>query len=211
PLNAISIAAQRLNRDFIPEDQKKAEDFKNLSGVIKDEIKRLNGIIEEFLTFSKSRRLDFSKFSITEMLQKIVSLIREEASTRGITIETTWRYTPGLISMDVNKLQQAFINLIKNAMESISEAKGKIIIAVEKEDKNHIVVKISDTGCGMTSEEIEKIFSPEYTTKEKGVGLGIPLAFEIIRGHDGDIRVISRKGRGTTFEVVLPVERFSET
>lgn len=211
PLNAISIAAQRLNRDFIPEDQKKAEDFKNLSGVIKDEIKRLNGIIEEFLTFSKSRRLDFSKFSITEMLQKIVSLIREEASTRGITIETTWRYTPGLISMDVNKLQQAFINLIKNAMESISEAKGKIIIAVEKEDKNHIVVKISDTGCGMTSEEIEKIFSPEYTTKEKGVGLGIPLAFEIIRGHDGDIRVISRKGRGTTFEVILPVERFSET
>ena len=76
---------------------------------------------------------------------------------------------------------------------------------MEKEGKNHIVVKISDTGCGMTSEEIEKIFSPEYTTKEKGVGLGIPLAFEIIRGHGGDIRVISRKDKGTTFEVILPV------
>lgn len=210
PLNAISIAAQRLKRDFVPADPQKAEEFNKLSGVIKDEIKRLNGIIEEFLTFSKSRRLEFSKFAVTEILQKIVNLMQEEASTRGIKIMTTWRYSPAVITMDVNKLQQAFINLIKNAMESITEAEGKINIAVEKEGKNQIVVKISDTGCGMTSEEIEQIFNPEYTTKEKGVGLGIPLAFEIIRGHGGDIRVISRKEKGTTFEVVLPVERFND-
>lgn len=210
PLNAISIAAQRLKRDFVPADSQKADEFNMLSGVIKDEIKRLNGIIEEFLTFSKSRRLEFSKFAVTEILQKIVNLMQEEASTRGIKILTTWRYYPAVITMDVNKLQQAFINLIKNAMESITGTEGKINIAVEKEGKNHIVVKISDTGCGMTSEEIEQIFNPEYTTKEKGVGLGIPLAFEIIRGHGGDIRVISRKEKGTTFEVVLPVERFND-
>jgi signal transduction histidine kinase len=210
PLNAISMATQRLKRDFIPFDPQKADDFRNLSGVIRDEIKRLDGIIEEFLTFSKSRRLDFCKFSITEVLQKIVNLIREEASTRGITIETTWRDTPALISMDVNKLQQAFINLIKNAMESITAAEGKVIITVDKEGKNYIVVRISDTGCGMTSKEIESIFNPEYTTKEKGLGLGVPLACEIIRGHGGDIRVISTKGSGTTFEVILPRERFNE-
>jgi signal transduction histidine kinase len=87
---------------------------------------------------------------------------------------------------------------------------GKVFITVDKEGKNYIVVKISDTGCGMTSDEMEKIFSPEYTTKEKGVGLGIPLAFEIIRGHGGDIRVSSRQGKGTTFEVILPRERFNE-
>jgi signal transduction histidine kinase len=209
PLNAISMATQRLKRDFIPVDSSKAEDFQNLSGVIRDEIKRLNGIIEEFLTFSKSRRLELSNFSVTEVLQKIVSLIREEVSTRGITIETKWRETPALISMDINKLQQAFLNLIKNAMESITEEEGKIFITVDKEGKNYIVVSISDTGCGMTTEEIERIFNPEYTTKEKGLGLGIPLACEIIRGHGGDIRVISRKGKGTTFEVVLPRERFN--
>ncbi|MBN1364169.1 MAG: ATP-binding protein [Syntrophaceae bacterium] len=210
PLNAISMAAQRLKRDFVPSDSQREVDFQNLSGVIKDEIKRLDGIIEEFLTFSKSRRLEFSKFSITEILQKIVNLMQEEALTRGIKIETKWHHTPAVISMDVNKLQQAFINLIKNAMESITEAPGKVYIDVEKERKNYIVVKISDNGCGMTSEEIEKIFSPEYTTKEKGVGLGIPLAFEIIRGHGGDIRVTSRKSSGTTFEVILPIERFND-
>ena len=208
PLNAISMATQRLKRDFIPMDSSKAEDFQNLSGVIRDEIKRLNGIIEEFLTFSKSRRLELSNFSVTEVLQKIVSLIREEASARGITIETKWRETPALISMDINKLQQAFLNIIKNAMESIT-AEGKIFITVDKEGKNYIVVSISDTGCGMTTEEIERIFNPEYTTKEKGLGLGIPLACEIIRGHGGDIRVISRKDKGTIFEVVLPRERFN--
>ncbi|MCX5849739.1 MAG: ATP-binding protein [Deltaproteobacteria bacterium] len=210
PLNAISMATQRLKRDFVPSDPQKSDDFQNLSGVIKDEIKRLDGIIEEFLTFSKSRRLDFCKFSITEVLQKIVNLIREEASTRGITIETTWRHAPALISMDVNKLQQAFLNLIKNAMESITEAEGKVFVTVDKEGKNYIVVKISDTGCGMTDEEIKSIFNPEYTTKEKGLGLGLSLAFEIIRGHGGDIRVNSRKDKGTTFEVILPRERFNE-
>jgi signal transduction histidine kinase len=61
----------------------------------------------------------------------------------------------------------------------------------------------------MTTEEIGRIFNPEYTTKEKGLGLGIPLACEIIRGHGGDIQVISRKGKGTTFEVVLPREKFN--
>ena len=138
--------------------------------------------------------MELRDFSITEILQKIVSLIREEASARGITIETKWRQTPAIIPIDINKLQQAFLNLIKNAMESMP-AEGKISITVDKEGKNYIVVSISDTGCGMTAEEIERIFNPEYTTKEKGVGLGIPLASEIIRGHGGDIRVISRKGR----------------
>jgi signal transduction histidine kinase len=209
PLNAISMATQRLKMDFVPGDPNKAIEFRNLSTIIRDEIKRLNGIIEEFLSFSKSRRLQLSDFSLTEVLQKIVSLIREEAAVRGITIETRWRQTPAIIPMDVNKLQQSFLNLIKNALESMP-AEGKITITVDKEGKNYLLVSISDTGCGMTAEEIEKIFNPEYTTKEKGVGLGIPLANEIIRGHGGEIRVISRKGEGTTFDVVLPRERLNE-
>ncbi|MRR15016.1 MAG: hypothetical protein EG826_01020 [Deltaproteobacteria bacterium] len=209
PLNAISMATQRLKRDFSPSDEAKAREFQNLSGVIRDEIRRLNGIIEEFLSFSKSRRLELRDFSVTEVLQKIVSLMSEEAGARGITLETKWRLSPAVIPMDINKLQQAFLNFIKNAMESI-DGKGTITITVDKESKNYIVVGITDTGCGMTTEEIERIFSPEYTTKEKGLGLGIPLATEIVRGHGGDIRVISRRGEGTTFEIILPREKISE-
>ncbi|HOW58073.1 MAG TPA: ATP-binding protein, partial [Smithellaceae bacterium] len=209
PLNAISIATQRLKRDFIPADDGKTEEFKNLSTVIRDEIRRLNAIIEEFLTFSKSRRLEFSDYSAVDLLQKIVSLINEEAVTRNVVLETRWRYKPAIIPMDVNKLQQSFLNLIKNAMESIP-SEGKIIITLDKEGKDYIIVSIADNGCGMTAEEVERIFSPEYTTKEKGLGLGVPLATEIIRGHGGEIRVTSRKDEGTTFEVILPRERVKQ-
>ncbi len=209
PLNAISMATQRLKRDYSPVDEVKAQEFQNLSTVIRDEIRRLNGIIEEFLSFSKSRRLELSNFSVTEVLQKIVSLIQEEAKTRGVTLETKWLLSPAVIPMDINKLQQAFLNFIKNAMESIAD-QGKITITVDKESKNYILVSIADTGCGMTAEEIEKIFSPEYTTKEKGLGLGLPLAMEIIRGHGGDVRVISRHGAGTSFEIILPREKISD-
>jgi len=209
PLNAISMATQRLKRDFGPSDEIKAKEFQNLSTVIRDEIRRLNGIIEEFLSFSKSRRLELSDFSVTEILQKIVSLMSEEAQSKGITLETRWRLNPAVIPMDINKLQQAFLNFIKNAMESIAD-RGKITITVDKENKNYVLVSIADTGCGMTADEVDKIFSPEYTTKEKGLGLGIPLAMEIIRGHGGDIRVTSRRGEGTTFEIILPMERIIE-
>ena len=209
PLNAISMATQRLKRDYVPPDEAKAQEFKNLSTVIRDEIRRLNAIIEEFLSFSKSRRLELSNFSVTEVLQKIVSLIAEEAKSKGITLETKWRLSPAVIPMDMNKLQQAFLNFIKNAMESIT-GQGTITIAVDKENKNYLLVSITDTGCGMTAKEIEKIFSPEYTTKEKGLGLGIPLATEIVRGHGGDVRVISRRGAGTTFEIILPLEKISD-
>ncbi|MBN1383041.1 MAG: ATP-binding protein [Deltaproteobacteria bacterium] len=203
PLNAISMASQRLKREFNPVDQGKNEEFNALTGVIRDEIRRLNNIIEEFLTFSRSRKLDLRDYPLTDMLQKIVNLIREEAASQGITIQTQWGNTPYIIPMDMDKLQQALFNLIKNAMESIS-GEGSITLSIENSDKDRLGIKITDTGCGMSSDEIERIFSPEYTTKEKGLGLGLSLAHEIIRGHGGDIQVTSRQGSGTTFKVTLP-------
>jgi signal transduction histidine kinase len=209
PLNAISMASQRLKREFDPADKEKSVGFQSLAGVIRDEIRRLNGIIEEFLTFSKSRRLELHECSITDVLEKIVTLLHEEAVSNGIVMETRFSGNSLAIPMDMDKLQQAFLNFIKNAMESIS-GEGSIVISAEPFGKERVSIKISDTGCGMTSEEVERIFNPEYTTKEKGLGLGLPLAHEIILGHGGQIRVFSRLGAGTTFEVILPSKKVYE-
>ncbi len=206
PLNAISMASQRLKRECSPADEEKRKEFETLAAVIRDEIRRLNGIIEEFLTFSKSRRLDLRDCPVQEVLQKIVNLISTEAASRGIALRTDWGEKPIVIPMDMDKLQQAFLNFVKNAMESIS-GEGTVTLAVREVENGQVSVRITDTGCGMTTEEVERIFNPEYTTKEKGLGLGLPLSHEIIRGHGGEIRVLSRKGEGTTFEILLPAQR----
>ncbi|MBA4422200.1 MAG: hypothetical protein C0390_03740 [Syntrophus sp. (in: bacteria)] len=209
PLNAISMASQRLKREFMPADEQKIKEFDIITGVIRDEIRRLNGIIEEFLTFSKSRKLELRDCPIQEVLQKIVHLISADAVSKGIAIRTDWEERPVVIPMDMDKLQQAFLNFVKNAMESIS-GEGSITLSIRKPAKGRVGLRITDTGCGMTTQEVERIFNPEYTTKEKGLGLGLPLAHEIIRGHGGEIRVLSRKGEGTTFEILLPVERHND-
>lgn len=209
PLNAISMASQRLKREYMPEDEEKNKEFGTLTGVIRDEIRRLNGIIEEFLTFSKSRRLELHDCPVQEVLRKITTLISEEAAARGISLRTEWGNEPIVIPMDMDKLQQALFNFVKNAMESIS-GDGIVTLSIRNAENGRVSIRVTDTGCGMTTEEVDRIFNPEYTTKEKGLGLGLPLAHEIIRGHGGEIRVLSRKGEGTTFEILLPAERYND-
>ena len=209
PLNAISMASQRLRREFVPAEATKTQEFETMTGVIRDEIRRLNGIIEEFLTFSKSRKLELRDNPLQEVLRKIVNLVSAEAAAKRIAVQTHWKESPVVVPMDMDKLQQALLNFVKNAMESIA-GEGSVSLSILKPEKGRVRIRIADTGCGMTAEEVDKIFSPEYTTKEKGLGLGLTLAHEIIRGHGGDIQVQSRKGKGTTFEILLPLERRKE-
>ena len=205
PLNAISMASQRLQREYMPCEQDKGADFGRLTGVIRDEIRRLNVIIEDFLTFSRSRRLELREFSLTEVIQKLARLMGEEARVRGIALTVRPEQDSLMVPMDVDKLQQALINIVKNAMESI-DGTGSIGIVMEKQPGDRAVVRITDTGSGLAPGEVEKIFDPDYTTKEKGLGLGLPIAYEIIRGHGGTIRVQSSPGQGTTFEIELPTK-----
>ena len=194
PLNAISMACQRLQKDNLLQ----------LTGIIRDEIRRLNHIIEEFIAFSRMRKLELKNNDIINLLRQIVLLAEGEANSRGITIETDWLESPLMILIDFDKIKQAIFNIVKNAMESIS-GKGSITLSVEQEGKEWAKVKISDTGGGLSREEMEQIFNPDYTTKEKGLGLGLALAHEIIQGHSGEIKVMSEPGTGTTFEILLPM------
>jgi signal transduction histidine kinase len=194
PLNAISMASQRLQSDNLHQ----------LTGVIRDEIRRLNKIIEEFLSLSSSRKLKFKQQNLTDLLYQIVLLMREEADSKGIAIHMERYNTPCHVSMDSDKLKQALLNIIKNGIESISGG-GSIHISLSPEDKEWISIRITDTGTGLNPTEIKQIFDPDYTTKEKGLGLGLPLAHEIIRGHGGVIQVNSRRDEGTTFQITLPL------
>ncbi len=195
PLNAISMACQRLQKDNL--DQ--------LTGIIRDEVRRLNQIVEEFIGFSRSGKLALKAHDITALLRQMALLVAEEAASQGITLQTDWPESPLVIWIDADKIKQALFNIIKNAMESIPD-QGTVTLGVAREGKRWVNVRISDTGTGLSREAIEQIFDPDYTTKEKGLGLGLALVYEIIQGHNGEIRVMSEPGNGTTFEILLPVE-----
>jgi signal transduction histidine kinase len=194
PLNAISMACQRLQKDNI--DQ--------LTGIIRDEVRRLNHIIEEFIGLSRSGTLTLKANDLIALMRQMALLVAEEAASLGIALETEWPESPVMIWIDADKIKQALFNVIKNAMESIPN-QGTVTLGVVREGKRWVMVRISDTGIGLTREAIEQIFDPDYTTKEKGLGLGLALAHEIIQAHNGEIRVLSEPGKGTTFEILLPV------
>jgi signal transduction histidine kinase len=203
PLNAVSIATQRLQRECSPQESEKKLKFERITQIIRDEIKRLNGIIEDFLSLSRSSRVDLRRQSMGDLLEKLVFLVREEAQEKGIRIERRWIDPAPFILMDVNKMQQALLNLIRNAMEAIP-GEGSVVISIENHRNNLTIVKIHDTGMGIPPGEEGRIFDPFYTTKERGLGLGLCITHEIILAHGGEIRVESEQGKGTTFEILLP-------
>ncbi len=202
PLNAISMATQRMQRGFT---RKGEEDPVQVLDAMREEIRRLNRIVEDFLTFSRTRNLEAKRQDLIKVLAQIVLLVEEDAESRGITLETHWEESPLLLPVDTDKVKQAVLNIIKNALESVSGG-GKVSVSAALRDKRWAVIRISDTGSGLTPEAQELIFNLDYTTKEKGLGLGLPLAQEIVRGHGGEIKVKSRPGEGTAFEIFLPLK-----
>ena len=129
--------------------------------------------------------------------------MEEEALSKGLTIKTLWHNAPVTVFVDPDKIKQVFLNIIKNAMESVTRG-GTITLSAAPIDSRWACVKISDTGIGLDAEEIEQIFDPDYSTKKHGLGMGLTIAHEIIRIHGGEIRVTSQKGQGTVFEILLP-------
>jgi len=203
PLNAIGMGLQRLKREFLPREESKKEEYLLFTEVIFKEIRRVNEIIEQFLTLSRPFELNLKLSSLQELLKNLVTLLREEASFQGIQIQAERNSDPLLIKMDNEKLTQAFINIMKNGMQAME--RGGVLRIETRSFKDRVEVSVSDSGSGIPPEQMEKIFNYYYTTKEKGVGLGLPIAHRIIEAHGGQLKVESRVGFGTKVTVLLPV------
>jgi signal transduction histidine kinase len=195
PLNAISMGVQKIQRDT----------DHPLIRVIRDEIERLNLIIEEFLTLSRSRRLQLQPCNLQMLLEPVIELIKEDATLKGIRIIAQWPAKTFPVTVDKDKIKQAFFNILKNAIESIS-GEGRIDVMLDAVSSRQARLRIMDSGSGLTPAEIDHIFDPDYTTKEQGIGLGLPLAHEIIQAHGGQIKIKSEPGRGSIFDILLPIE-----
>jgi signal transduction histidine kinase len=203
PLNAMGMGLQRLKREFLPQEDSKRDEYLSFTEVILKEIRRVNEIIEQFLALSRPFQLNLRVSSLQDLLKNLITLFQEEASTQGITLQTQWKDDLSSMRMDSEKLTQAFINIMKNGMQAME--KGGILRIEMQSLKDRVSVVISDSGSGIPPDRMEKIFNYYYTTKEKGVGLGLPIAHRIIEAHGGQLKVESRVGVGTKVTITLPI------
>lgn len=213
PLGGIKGAAQLLALELEPESP-----LREYTAVMIKEAERVNGIIEELMDLARPRPPCFTEVNIAKVLGDIV-LFQKEAH-RGKTIEFVLNLDPSIppIRGDENLLTRLFLNLIKNAAEAI-ERQGRIEVVSKVASDYHlqnpdrgrpvplIVVEIRDNGRGLPREELEKIFTPFYTTKNRGSGLGLATCQKIVDSHRGFLRVDSQPGDGTVFAVSIPLIR----
>lgn len=199
PLNAIAIASQRLKSEFEVKDDQ--DGYTKLAGTIGREIERLNRIIADFLALARSGRLEKESVNLKSYLAETVSLLQNEADDKevGINLECPENLE---VLIDLREFKKVIINLIKNSLEAI-ETGGKIDIECTLRD-DKIMIAVSDDGPGIDQENLDKIFSPYFTTKPRGTGLGLAISHRIVADHGGSLGAENRKGGGAMFVITLP-------
>jgi signal transduction histidine kinase len=205
PLNAIGMAIQRLQREFAPSRPEAQEEYLRFTDVLRGEVKRVNQIIEQFLFFARPARLDLQDIEIREVLKDLLLLARETAEQHGIQLIDDIDAEIPPLKLDRQRMHEALWNLVSNGFQAMNRGGRLEISARCHPNRREVIIEISDTGGGIPEENLGRIFDYYFTTKEKGMGLGLPLAHKIIQDHGGTIEVRSIVGQGTTFRVTLPV------
>ncbi|TAK92927.1 MAG: PAS domain S-box protein [Verrucomicrobia bacterium] len=183
-----------------------ADTVRKLEGylsVAKGEISRLDYIITQFLQALRPVPPKLKPDSLNEVARKTLELLRPELADRGITLKTKLARELLPAPIDANQIQQALVNLIKNASHAMT--KGGTLTLQSGESADGVWVSVADTGGGIPQEQINRIFEPFYTTKKKGSGLGLMIVQRIVRAHGGRIELESHVGKGTTFRLWLPL------
>lgn len=199
PLNAISMIAQRMEREFAPSAE--PQEYRELTGVLRKEARRVNAIIEQFLAFARPPRTVKESVSTTELVAHVMTLVRPSAEERGVELRSGG---PDIVlQADNGQLTQALLNLLQNAVQATG-AGGTVDVRISADGPERTLIAVSDTGTGIPPHQIERIFDLYYTTRREGTGIGLAVTSRIISEHGGTIEVRSEPGKGSTFTVRLP-------
>jgi len=198
----------------INDPQFKMDDFptcKKYLQYIERESVRCKEIVESLLKFSRPSTSEFKLIDIREVIKDTLLILDNQMRSGNINIETEFDSYLDKIMGNANQLQQVFTNLILNAQQAMAH-EGKIWIRAKnaldpKTNSKRVRVEVQDTGCGISSESIEKILEPFFTTKtdQKALGLGLSITYRIVQDHSGEIAIESQLNKGTTFIITLPV------
>ncbi|WP_425467144.1 ATP-binding protein [Pseudalkalibacillus caeni] len=190
---------------FMKEMDKPSPDHFDIMSI---ELDRINEIVSELLVLSKPQSKSFKFVEINTHLQKVINLLNHEALITKAKIDTHFEGKKLIIFGDEDSLKQAFINIIKNAIEAMPSG-GEINVQTEIKN-NEVSITIKDNGIGIPKERLARIGEPFYTLKEKGMGLGMTITNKIIEEHKGSLKIESEVNVGTTVTVSLPVSEEKE-
>lgn len=197
PLASISGSVQLMQGDAV-----QSEDSQKLMKIAMREIDRLNLLITEFLDYARPADLEKKKLSLSDLVQDVVESIRLDPLFKGITAQI--QVEPDVFILGhADKLKQAFLNIMINALQAM-EGRSVKVFSVDLKTKNEkALLCIGDTGVGISDSQIKKIFEPFHTTKSKGTGLGLAIVHSILESHSATIEVSSRVNEGTEFSLTF--------
>lgn len=188
---------------FLEMKHPEVKDFRYWETLSQD-VEYMNFLIDELSSFAKSEHLNLTTFNLHTLLEQVS--LSFAASIASSNIEYTSKIDSSIhqITGDKTKLQEVFLNLLKNAYDASAPDKAIFLTAIQHDGTVEITIK--DTGCGISEEHLPTIFEPFVTYKKNGSGLGLPICRQIIQAHGGEIRVSSSEGVGTIFSVLLKTD-----
>jgi two-component system sensor histidine kinase PilS (NtrC family) len=194
PLTSIAGSVSMLSG--IPE---MSEEHRKLLDIVTRESQRLNGIITDFLAYSRGKKYHFDRADIVLLLEDTLTLMRHRmtAENSGITIESQFSVREALVIADGDRIKQVFWNIAENAVRAMRDG-GTLRVGIERRDDDW-QISFADTGTGMTPQQTEKIFEPFQSSFEGGTGLGLAVVYQIVQAHEGKVWARSKPGQGTTF------------
>src|SRR5437870_449409 len=201
PLAAMRGSIQML-RGEMDDDSEKAQ----LMEIILRESDRLNRIVADYLNYARPKPAELKDFDVRELVKDTFTLLRNsEEVVDGHKLEEDLPKRPMIASGDPEQLKQVCWNIARNAFKAMPDG-GTFRISLSETNDNRLRLSFTDTGCGMTPEQVERLFEP-FTSTTGGTGLGLSIVYQIIRDHNGTINVRSRQGKGTRITIELPSDR----
>ncbi|MEY4299175.1 MAG: Sensor protein ZraS [Verrucomicrobiota bacterium] len=202
PLNSLTIHLQLLERRLrkLPEDQQ--DELLHPLKIARDEIKRLDTIVTQFLRAIRPAPLHRAPHDINSIVRDAAEFLEAELKSRNILLEVDLAPALPVLDIDQDQLKQAFFNIIKNASEAMKQ--GGLLKIRTGADANWVNIAFADTGGGMTEETMARVFEPYFTTKIGGSGLGLMITQRIVRAHGGEVVIASDPGQGLKLTIRLP-------
>ncbi len=207
PLNFVNLSIDHVRERLAPAEPRRAAEFDGILANVKGEISRLNRLVGEFLSFGRPMRLHPQECALDVLLGEVGALVDHKARDQGIALSVAAE--PGLprVVADPELLKTCFLNLMINGLDAMADG-GRLSASVRRETREEgdvLLVEVTDTGRGMSEEEVRNAFEPYFSTKDTGLGIGLALTRKIVSDHGGSIDLSSAPGRGTTASLRFPL------